>query len=59
MDAAEAAIRHEHNDVAVAMFIDDGADDVVYRGNISGSLLPGTKVVDELFGGQALRFRQR
>jgi hypothetical protein len=42
----------------VAVFADDGADDVVHSGDVSSVLLPRAKVVDKLFGGQAFRFRK-
>src|SRR5687767_12060737 len=54
MDAAEAAVRHQHDDVPFAMFADDGRDDFVVVGHMTGVAALRTQVRDEPVGIQPL-----
>ena len=59
MDAAEAAVRHQHDDVTLAMFPEDRADDLVVIRQVTGASSLCTKIVNELPGVEALGVGQR
>src|SRR5688572_7305973 len=55
MDAAESTIRHQHDDVAVTMFLDDRPDDLLVLGHMPRALAAAAQVAHELRCIQALR----
>lgn len=59
MDAAKAAVRHQDDNVARAMLANNGVDDRVDVRDMTSLLTTCFKVVDELHGVEAFRFRQR
>ena len=59
MNAAEATIRHEDDDIAGAMLAYDRVDNGVDVRDVTSLVTPGLKIVDQLRGIEALGFRQR
>src|SRR5688572_7935694 len=59
MDAAEAAVRHQHDNVPLAMLPDDRADDLVVVRQVTRAPALGAKVVDEAPGVEPLGVGQR
>src|SRR5687767_3140229 len=48
MNPAKPAIGHENDQIALFPLFDDGADDIVERGSVSGALSPALEIVHEL-----------
>src|SRR5687768_15320665 len=59
MDAAETAVRHQHDDVTLAMFPENRADDLVVVRQVTGASSLCAKIVDEAPGVEALGLWQR
>src|SRR3989441_871544 len=58
MDAAEAAVRHEDDQVAGPMLARDGLDDVVDRLRLARLLTAAVEIADELRNREPLRLRE-
>jgi len=54
MDAAEAAVGHQHDDVSFALFANDGRDDLVVLGHMASVAAIRTQVRDQPVGIQPL-----
>ena len=59
MDAAETAVRHNHDDVALLMFADDRRNNVVVLREVPRLLSRRTQVGNQPLGIQTLCFRKR
>src|SRR6185369_783838 len=59
VNPAEPAIRHQHDDVAVASLAGDRRDDVVDLGNVPGMASLTSKVEHQLVRRQSLGFGKR
>src|SRR5688572_16953279 len=55
VNAAEPAVGHQHDDVAVPAFTDDRRDDVVDLGNVPGMATLAREVVHQLLRREPLR----
>jgi hypothetical protein len=59
MDAAESAVRHQHDEVARPRLGRDGADDVVDRPDVTRAASGALEIRHELIGRQTFRLGQR
>ena len=58
VDVVEAAVGHDHDEIAVAALAGDGRDDVVDLRDVAGVDVGGLQVGDQLLGRQPLVLRQ-